>query len=117
MGGIDKFDMMCSVYKPTLRSRRWHCVKSVRLRSFSCPHFPAFGLNTETYRVNLRIQSKCGKIWTRKTQKLLIELRVEKLNIVSNDQGSTQKCIFFVLNRKYPFSANLVQKIKIVSFS
>ena len=24
-----------------------HCVKSVRIRSYSGPHFPAFGLNTE----------------------------------------------------------------------
>ena len=27
--------------------------------------FPHFGLNTENYGVGLRIQSKCGKIWTR----------------------------------------------------
>ena len=35
--------------------------KSVRIRSFSGSHFPAVGLNTEIYEVNLRIQSKCGK--------------------------------------------------------
>ena len=28
-----------------------HCVKSVRIRSYSCPYFPAFGLNTERYFV------------------------------------------------------------------
>ena len=33
---------------------------------FSGPYFPAFGLNTERYSVSLRIQSKCGKIRTRK---------------------------------------------------
>ena len=33
-----------------------HCVKSVRIRSYSGPYFPAFGLN---------IQSECGKIRTR----------------------------------------------------
>ena len=33
---------------------------------FSGPYFPAFGLNTERYEVCLHIQSKCGKIWTRK---------------------------------------------------
>ena len=38
-----------------------HCVKSVRIPSYSGPHFPAFGLNT------LRIQSACGEIWTRIT--------------------------------------------------
>ena len=30
-----------------------HCVKSVRIRSFSGPYFFAFGLNTERYEVNL----------------------------------------------------------------
>ena len=45
-----------------------HCVKNVRIRKFSGSHFPAFGLNTEQrYGVSLPIQSKCGKIRTRKT--------------------------------------------------
>ena len=43
------------------------CVKSVRIRSYSGPHFPAFGLNTEEYGVSLRIQSECGEIQTRIT--------------------------------------------------
>ena len=47
--------------------QRPHCVKSVRIQSFSGPHFPAFGLKTETYRVNLHIQSGYGKMRTRKT--------------------------------------------------
>ena len=47
---------------------RYHCVKIVQIRSFSAPYFPAFGMNTEIY--NLRIQSKYGKIWTRKTTHL-----------------------------------------------
>ena len=42
-----------------------HCVKSVHIRSFSSPYFPAFGLNTERYGVSLRIQSECEKIQTR----------------------------------------------------
>ena len=44
-----------------------HCVKSVRIRSHSGSYFPAFGLNTESYSVSLRIQSECGKIRTRIT--------------------------------------------------
>ena len=45
--------------------RQWshnnlHCVKSVRIRSFFGPYFPA-------YSVSLRIQSECGKTRTRKT--------------------------------------------------
>ena len=39
--------------------------KSVRIRSYSGPHFPAFGLNTERYGVSLRIRCKCGKMRTR----------------------------------------------------
>ena len=46
-----------------------HCVKSVRIRSFSGPYFPAFGLSTglNTERVSLRTQSECRKLRTRKT--------------------------------------------------
>ena len=36
-----------------------HCVKSVRIRSFSAPYFPAFRPNTERYSTSLRIQSEC----------------------------------------------------------
>ena len=43
------------------------CVKNVFIRSFSGPHFLAFGLNTERYKVTIRIQSECEKIRTRKT--------------------------------------------------
>ena len=44
-----------------------HCVKSVRIRSFSGPYFPSFGLNTERYGASLRIQFECGEIRTRIT--------------------------------------------------
>ena len=44
-----------------------NCVKSVRIQSFSGPHFPAFRLNREIYFVNFRCQSESRKIWTRKT--------------------------------------------------
>ena len=44
-----------------------HCVKNVRIRSFSAPYFPAFRLNAERYRVSLRIQSECGITRTEKT--------------------------------------------------
>ena len=40
-----------------------HYVKSVRIRSFSGPYFPTVVLNG----ISLRIQSKCGKMQTRKT--------------------------------------------------
>ena len=44
-----------------------HYVKSVRIRSFSGPYFPAFGLNTDFYSVNLRIKSECEKMRSRKS--------------------------------------------------
>ena len=34
---------------------RDHCVKNVRIRSYSGPYFPTFGLNTKRYFVSLRI--------------------------------------------------------------
>ena len=41
------------------------CVKNVRIRSYSGPYFPTFGLNMKTYSVSLHIQSECGNIRTR----------------------------------------------------
>ena len=48
-----------TISRGTFQNR--HCVKSVRIRSFSGPYFSAFGLNTERYGVSLCTQSKCGK--------------------------------------------------------
>ena len=57
------------ILKNTLPGCFRHCMKSVRIRSFSGPHFPAFGLNTETniYSVNLRIYFEWWKMRTRKS--------------------------------------------------
>ena len=52
------FDLECLIKKPTYfqsahpNSIDQHCVKSVRMRSYSGPNFPAFGLNTERYSVS-----------------------------------------------------------------
>ena len=43
------------------------CVNSVRIRSYSGPHFPAFWLNTERFGVPLRVQSEYGKMRNRIT--------------------------------------------------
>ena len=56
------FHLNCAKFFRTI-----HCVKSVRILSFSGPYFPAFGLNTERYGVSLRIQSECRKKRTRKS--------------------------------------------------
>ena len=45
----------------------FHCEKSLLILSFFGLYFPAFGMTTEIYSVNLRIKSKCRKIRTRKT--------------------------------------------------
>ena len=37
-----------------------------KYRIFSGLYFPVFGMNTEIYRVNLRVHSKYGEIQTRK---------------------------------------------------
>ena len=44
-----------------------HCMKSVRIRSYSGPYIPTFGLNTERCGLFLRIQSGCGEIRARIT--------------------------------------------------
>ena len=46
-----------------------HCVKRVRIRSFSSPYLHAFGLNTEKNGVSLHIQSEYEKIQTKKNPK------------------------------------------------
>ena len=35
------------IHKEQEKNDKKHCVKSVRIRSFSGPYFPAFGLNTD----------------------------------------------------------------------
>ena len=57
-----KWHSFCAIF-----TRARHCVKSVRIRRFSGPHFAAFGLNAGRYSVSLRIQSQYGETWTRKT--------------------------------------------------
>ena len=74
-----------------------HCVKSFRIRSFSDPYIPAFGLDMKRYGVSLRTQFECRKIWIRKTQ------NTETFNAVIN---------ITVLNN---FSARLV--IRLLTFA
>ena len=39
-------------------TNRWHCVKSVPIRSYSDLYFPAFRLNTEKYIVSRSVKQK-----------------------------------------------------------
>ena len=67
--GVDESCLISTHWKnPSCTYKEdWHCVKSVRVRSYSGLHFPAFRLNAERYGVSLHIQSECGKIRTRIT--------------------------------------------------
>ena len=87
-----------------------HCVKSVRIRSFSSQYFPAFGLNTERYSVSLRIQSECGKILTKKTPNTdtlhamyhvkMLQTSGKEILLSSNDTFSENKSCYQI-NHSY----------------
>ena len=55
---MENFIFLCS--KTHTLTHEYH------IRSFSGPHFAAFGLNTEICSANLCIQSECGKKRTKK---------------------------------------------------
>ena len=61
-----RFNFMLSNFM-IIVSSSFHCLKNVHYQSFSGPHFPVFGLNTETYSLNLRIQSECRKMRNRQS--------------------------------------------------
>ena len=54
---------------------------------FSGSYFPAFGLNTERSGVSLRIQSECGKIWTRNN------------SVFGHFTSSVSDCFYVILGR------------------
>ena len=60
-----KFDI--GVYTTWMKIYNWILRKKCPHRSYSGPHFPAFGLNTERCGVSLHIQSECGKTQSRIT--------------------------------------------------
>ena len=62
MSATDRFDCMIKTV-----TKNTHCLKNVRIQSFSGPYFLTFILNTKRYGVSLHIQSECGKIRNRKT--------------------------------------------------
>ena len=56
-----------AVESASLKLDKRYCVKSFRIRSYSGPLFPIFGLNTERWGIFLGVQSECGKMRTRIT--------------------------------------------------
>ena len=73
-----------------------HCLRSVRIQSFSGPYFPAFGLNTERY-------SLCGKIRTSKNPNT-DTFSGSKYYVSSEYSVHAQQCIyqFFFTFRPQP---------------
>ena len=65
---------------------------------FSGPYFPAFGLNTERYGVFLLIQSKCGKIRTRKT------LNTDTFHAMEGFNFSYPLALVYTANRNHRYS-------------
>ena len=68
-------------------SKYSHCVKSVRIRSYSGPHLTAFRLNTKKYRVSPCVQSEYGKMRTRITPNTDTFHAVSCLNIDCRKSG------------------------------
>ena len=66
-------------------------LKSVHIRSYSGPYFPAFGLNTEIYGVFLHIQSECGKIRSRITANTDTFYAVTKMDREVHSNSTTRK--------------------------
>ena len=68
-----KKNVLYMSFSTSLQGSKWaitmrpHCIKSVRIRSYSGPHFPTFGLDRDKCSVSLRIQSECRKMRTRIT--------------------------------------------------
>ena len=57
----------CVMHSNNGNIRNYHCVKVVRVWSYSGSYFPTFWLNMKKYGVSLRIQFECRKMWTKIT--------------------------------------------------
>ena len=109
--GLKRYTESAKMFFETLRdtnlANNKHCIKSVRIRSFSSPHFPPFGLDTERYSVFSPSAGKCGpeklRIRTLFTQgSILARLKfagifmMESLNLLLTNallsQAFTLKC-------------------------
>ena len=72
-------------------SSLWHCVKSVRIRSFSDPYFPAFGLNTGRSEYLSVFSPNAGKHKPEKLQIQTFFTQSEFLMILSSGYNSAFK--------------------------
>ena len=62
MNTSSKRKLLHEIAKCWINDKKSHCVISVRIRSYSGPHFPGFGLNTERNSVSLHLYSECRKM-------------------------------------------------------
>ena len=89
-----------------------HYLKSVHIRSYSGPHFPAFGMNREIYGVSRRIQSKCGKMRTRITPNMdtfhavLIKIGRSFFKLTFLIYSNDSPCNFNFTGKNCPISIN-----------
>ena len=90
--------------------KRLHCWKSVQILSVSGPYFHVFGLNTEIYFVNIRIQSKYVKIRTRKT--LYLDTFHPVLHLHCLIGFSIRVCSITERQRHFHFSRSIVCNCK-----
>ena len=96
----------------TERDKLNHCLKSVRIRSFSDPFFPASGLNKKRFGASLRIQAECGKIRTRKTP------NTDIFHAVNLKVKRKRSSFFFFLRLPFSFwTMSLVYKYRLFYYS
>ena len=96
----------CSIFDKTFHAVKellYRCVKSVRIRSYSGPHFPAFGMNTERQRLSFRIQFECGKMRTRITPNMDT---FYAMNII-NDTHTEQELVLCWIQYKIHWNTRL----------
>ena len=93
--------------------------ENVQIRSFSGTHFPAFGLSTEIYGIDLLIHSKYGKIQTRKSPYLdtfhaminftIMNCGVNKITFISYFPQDS-RC----MAESWMFSSKIVELLRLV---
>ena len=81
-----------------------HCMKNVRIHSFTGPYFLVFGLNKEIYIVNICIQSEYGKMRIRKNS---------QFGLVSSSDNSFVSCrVLQEDRRKKPVTERFMKTVK-----
>ena len=72
-----------------------HCVKSVRIRSFSGPYFSAFGLNTEIYGIDVSMSRKQDFVKNDKQTDTIRSYRTKETLKINHDFKCDSKCFVY----------------------